>query len=125
MCAGATVTFAIVGTLAGQLSTDFAPEGWLWLALIAPISTALPIVLFFAGLARVGPSAAAILSSAEPVVTVVLAYLAFDEVLSGVQLLGAALVLGAAVMLAAPARTPSGRRCRCPLRRRRTEPPGR
>lgn len=108
VCAGAAGTFAIVGALAGELSTDFAPEGWLWLGLIAPISTALPIVLFFAGLARVGPSSAAILSSAEPVVTVVLAYLAFDEVLSGVQLVGAALVLGAAVLLAAPARTPDG-----------------
>lgn len=107
VCAGAAVTFAIVGALSGQLSADFDAEGWLWLGLLAPVSTAMPIVLFFAGLARVGPSSAAILSSAEPVVTVVLAYLVFDEILSGAQLFGAALVLGAAVLLAAPARTPA------------------
>ena len=71
---------------------------------MAVVSTAVPIVAFFAGLARVGPSAAAILSSFEPVVTVALAYLVFSEVLSGVQIAGAALVLGAAVLLASPAR---------------------
>ena len=51
-----------------------------------------------------GPSTAAILSSFEPVVTVTLAYLAFSEILSGVQLAGATLVLGAAVLLASPTR---------------------
>jgi drug/metabolite transporter (DMT)-like permease len=104
VCLGAATTFAIVGTATGELHTDFEPEGWLWLGILAAVSTALPIVAFFAGLARVGPSAAAILSSLEPVVTVLLAYLAFSEVLTGVQLAGAVLVLAAAVLLAAPAR---------------------
>jgi drug/metabolite transporter (DMT)-like permease len=40
------------------------------------------------------------------VVTVTLAYLAFSERLSALQLAGAALVLAAAVLLAAPSRTP-------------------
>jgi drug/metabolite transporter (DMT)-like permease len=99
VCLGATATFAVAGTATGQLDTSFDPEGWLWLGLIAVVSTALPIVTFFAGLARVGPSNASILSTLEPVVTVVLAYLAFSERLSAVQLAGAALVLGAAVLL--------------------------
>ena len=105
VCAGATFTFTVVGLASGSLDFGFDAEGWLWLAAIAVVSTALPIATFFAGMARVGPSTASILSTFEPVVTVTLAYLAFGERLSVAQLGGAALVLGAAVMLAAPSRT--------------------
>jgi drug/metabolite transporter (DMT)-like permease len=104
VCAGATATFAVVGLASGELDFGFDAEGWLWLGLIAVVSTALPISTFFAGMARVGPSTASILSTFEPVVTVALAYLAFSEHLSLAQLAGAALVLAAAVMLAAPGR---------------------
>lgn len=104
VCVGAACTLGLVGAVSGSLSLALSAEAWLWLGLIAVVSTAVPIVAFFAGLARVGPSSAAILSSFEPVVTVALAYLAFSEVLSGVQLVGAALVLGAAVLLATPGR---------------------
>src|SRR4051812_3638470 len=106
VCAGATFTFAVVGLASGELAFGFDSEGWLWLGLIAVVSTALPISTFFAGMARVGPSTASILSTFEPVVTVVLAYLVFSERLSVAQLGGAVLVLGAAVLLAAPARAP-------------------
>jgi drug/metabolite transporter (DMT)-like permease len=79
--------------------------GYGWVAGIALVSTVGAIVLFFAGLKRVGPTAASILSTLEPVVTVVLAALAFGESLGPAQLLGGALVLAAAVVLRAPART--------------------
>ena len=102
VCVGAAATFGVSGAAVG-VDLGFAAEGWLWLGLIAVVSTVLPIVAFFAGMARVGPSAASILSTFEPVVTVGLAYLAFGERLSAAQLGGAALVLGAAVLLAAPA----------------------
>jgi len=100
VCAGATFTFLVVGIVSGSLDFGFEGEGWVWLVAIALISTALPIATFFAGLARVGPSTASILSTFEPVVTVTLAYVAFSERLSAAQLGGAALVLAAAVMLA-------------------------
>ena len=107
VCFGAMCTLGLVGVASGSLDLALGADAWLWLALIAVVSTALPIVAFFAGLARVGPSTAAILSTFEPVVTVALAYLAFSEVLSGIQLVGAALVLGAAVLLAAPVGAPA------------------
>lgn len=107
VCTGAVATFTAIGFGAGTLHFDFDSEGWLWLSCIAVISTAIPISTFFAGMARVGPSSAAILSTFEPIVTVTLAYLAFSERLSAVQFAGAALVLGAAALLAAPARTPA------------------
>jgi drug/metabolite transporter (DMT)-like permease len=106
VCLGATLTFALVGLASGAVELGFSGAGWLWVALIAVVSTALPISTFFAGMARVGPSAASILSTLEPVVTVGLAYLAFSERLTALQVGGAALVLAAAVMLAAPSRAP-------------------
>lgn len=74
--------------------------GWVAVAAIAVISTVLPIVTFFAGLARVGPTAAATFSTLEPVVTVLLAMLALADPLAPIQLVGGALILVAAVVLA-------------------------
>ena len=51
--------------------------------MLALVSTVGAILLFFAGLARVGPSVAAILSVLEPVVTAVGAAVVFGETLTG------------------------------------------
>ena len=60
--------------LDGRRSTPASrATGWLWLAAIAIVSTVTPIALFFAGLRRVGPSTASILSTLEPLTTVALA----------------------------------------------------
>jgi drug/metabolite transporter (DMT)-like permease len=67
------------------------------------VSTVVAILTFFAGLERVGPSAAAILSVFEPVVTVVLAALVFGDSLAAIQVLGGALVLAAVVVVQWPA----------------------
>lgn len=106
VCTGAAATFGVVGLAAGRLGAGFEADGWLWLAAIAVVSTVVAVAAFFAGLARVGPGAAAILSTFEPVVTVALAFAVFGERLSPLQLLGAALVLAAAALLAAPGRAP-------------------
>jgi len=96
---GAAITFGVAGLTTRSLDTGFAAEGWLWLAALSVVSTVTPITLFFAGLRRVGPSTAAILSTLEPPTTVALAFLVFGESLTALQLAGAALVLGAAVSL--------------------------
>ena len=83
----------------------FGAAGWGWIGGIVLVSTVGAILAFFAGLARVGPSAASILSTLEPVVTVVLAAAAFGESLSAVQLVGGALVLSAVVVMQWPARS--------------------
>src|SRR5688500_13208040 len=96
---GATVTFGVVAFATGGPQLAFGAEAWGWLAAIALVSTVGAIIAFFAGLARVGPSAAAILSTLEPVVTVALAAAAFGEALTPVQLAGGVLVLAAVVVL--------------------------
>jgi drug/metabolite transporter (DMT)-like permease len=97
--AGATVTFATVGLVSGTLDLALSGEAWLWLVMIVLVSTVLAVSAFFAGLRRVGPSEAAILSTFEPPVTVALAYLALGERLTVAQLCGGAMVLAAVVLL--------------------------
>jgi drug/metabolite transporter (DMT)-like permease len=99
---GAVVTLGLTGVITGSIDLGFAPEGWLWLALAAVVSTVSAILLFFGGMSRVGPSTAAILSTLEPPVTVALVFFAFGEALGAVQVLGALAVLGAAVIVNLP-----------------------
>jgi drug/metabolite transporter (DMT)-like permease len=73
VCTGATGTFAIAALVTGGPELAFGADGWAWLGAIALVSTVGAVLAFFAGLARVGPSAASILSTLEPVVTVGLA----------------------------------------------------
>lgn len=96
---GAAVTFGLVVAASGSWDTGFDSEGWLWIGLIGLVSTVTAILLFFAGLQRVGPSMAAILSTLEPPVTVGLAFLVFGESLTAVQMAGGLLVLAAIVAL--------------------------
>jgi drug/metabolite transporter (DMT)-like permease len=100
VCSGAAISLTAGSALLGELQPgNVSAAGWGWLACLAAVSTVAAISLFFAGLRRVGPASASILSTVEPVVTVLLAYLVFGEVLEVVQLLGGALVLGAVVVL--------------------------
>ena len=101
VCSGAAVTLTLGSALLGELRPgELTAAGWGWLAALALVSTVAAVSLFFAGLRRVGPTTASILSTAEPVVTVLLAFLVFGELLGTVQLLGGALVLGAVLVLA-------------------------
>jgi drug/metabolite transporter (DMT)-like permease len=102
VCSGAAVTLTLGSALLGDLRPDAVTlAGWGWLAGIAVVSTVAAVSLFFAGLKRVGPTTASVLSTVEPVVTVVLAFLVFGELLGALQLLGGALVIGAVLALAA------------------------
>src|SRR5215216_5235279 len=101
VCTGASVTLSAGSALLGDLRpTEVTAAGWGWLAGIAVVSTVAAVSLFFAGLKRVGPTTASILSTVEPVVTVVLAFLVFGELLGVLQLVGGALVIAAVLVLA-------------------------
>ena len=100
VCTGAAVTMTLTGLARGDLDpAAVSAEGFVWLSSLALVSTVGAIVLFFAGLRRVGPSAASILSTLEPVVTVGLAFVVFSEALGPAQLAGGALVIAAVPIL--------------------------
>lgn len=95
----AGLVYLVWGLLAGDLHIDLSLQAWIWAVLIAVVCTVLSIVAFFAGLATVGPSRAAIVSTLEPAVTVALAALILHERLSLEQVGGGALILLAVYIL--------------------------
>jgi len=104
--ASAAVVFGGVALARGPVLPGSA-GGWAAVVAIALVSTVAAITLFFAGLARVGPTRAATLSTVEPVVTIALAALVLDERLTGWQLAGGAMILVAVAAFArAGTRTP-------------------
>jgi drug/metabolite transporter (DMT)-like permease len=62
-------------------------------------STIIPVATFLAGLERIGPTNAAMLSTLEPVVTVLLAAWLFGERLMPIVMVGGGLILVAVVLL--------------------------
>jgi drug/metabolite transporter (DMT)-like permease len=92
VCALVCVPWAI-----GQGSVLLFPDVRAWGAVlgITVLSTVVALRAFLAGLARVGPARAAVLSSFEVVVTLALAVIVLGERLGVRQWAGAALILGA------------------------------
>jgi drug/metabolite transporter (DMT)-like permease len=108
VCTGAAASLSVAALVVSDLdpgAVSLAGAGWL-LAL-GIVSTVAAVGLFFAGLSRVGPSTAAILSTLEPVVTIGLAFLVFGEEPGRAALVGGLLVLAAVPALQVRVRRPS------------------
>ena len=100
-----TVIFTSASVVYGMLTfsngmhlpqTNF---GWMVIAGIVIVSTIIPVTTFLAGLERIGPTNAAMLSTVEPIVTVSLATVLFGDQLELIVLVGGALILVAVVLL--------------------------
>lgn len=93
----------------GGVHLPVSTTGWLAILFLAVVSTALAIAAFIAGLNRVGPTLAAILSTLEPVVTVGLGVAFMDEALQPTAVLGGVLIIAASLglTLARSARPPA------------------
>lgn len=74
--------------------------GWIAVFAIALVSTALAIVTFFAGLKRIDPANASMISTLEPVVTVSLAVVILGESVSIPKIIGGIMILAAVILLA-------------------------
>lgn len=98
-----TGTFAVVAVLAAATGAPILPgqvpgEAWFGLLGIATFSTALAISAFYAATARIGAAQTALVSTVEPVWTITLAMLLFDERLGPLQLVGGVLVIGGVIL---------------------------
>lgn len=100
-----TVIFASAGAVFGVLAIangmqfPASNSGWLAMLGIIFISTIIPVVAFLSGLERIGPINAAMLSTLEPIVTVLLAMWLFGDKLLPIVMLGGGLILVAVVLL--------------------------
>src|SRR5690606_12701852 len=75
-------------------------EAWGWALAAAVASAAIPVGLFYTGVRRAGAAAAGLLSTAEPLVSVLLAYAVLGESLGALQLVGGGLILISVAALA-------------------------
>jgi len=114
MMSATCVTYLIAAFAAGRPVLDprvIPAEAWLGVLGVGIVSTALAVQTFYAGVRRIGAAQASLVSTVEPVYTIVLATLLFGELLTPIQLLGGILVISAVILAqtasrAKPAETP-------------------
>ncbi|MDF7041568.1 DMT family transporter, partial [Escherichia coli] len=75
---------------------------------IAGLSTVVAILTFFAGLQKLGAAQASMLSTLEPVVTVLFAALLLGESIAPMQMAGGALILAGVLWLTRADAKPAG-----------------
>jgi drug/metabolite transporter (DMT)-like permease len=80
-------------------SFDLSGEAWGWAAAAVFVAAAIPITLFYSGVRRAGATAAGLLSTVEPVVSVLLAYAVLGESLSTLQFIGGTLIIISVIAL--------------------------
>ncbi len=95
----AAVVYGVAAFQSG-LSLPVTSMGWFSVGAIALFSTLLAILGFFKGMEKLGAADASALSTLEPLITLGLSALVLGEVVSGLQLVGGALILTAVVYLA-------------------------
>ncbi|MCA1899671.1 MAG: DMT family transporter [Chloroflexi bacterium] len=86
-------------TFANGVHLPQSATGWLAMLGMVVFSTIIAITAFLAGIKIIGPTNAAMLSTLEPVVTVLLAAWLFGERLTFITLLGGGLILAAVIIL--------------------------
>ena len=99
---GVTAAVLLYGAVTGTPSTPATPAHWRLIAGITVVGTLLPMILFTAGLARIPASTASIVSTSEPLTTVVLGVALLAEPITPAVAAGGAAIL-ASVVLASPA----------------------
>ena len=100
-----TIIFASAGLVYGAATAVSGAHipgtaaGWSAVGGVVIVATVIPVVTFLEGLKRIGPTNASMLSTLEPVVTVLLAAWLFGETLGLPILIGGALILVAVILL--------------------------
>lgn len=89
----AAFTYGVIGLPMGGTTWDLSWGTWMGIGGIALFSTIIAMLTFFQGLKRIGATSASIISTSEPVMTVVLAVILFNEHLSLLQAVGGIFVV--------------------------------
>jgi len=96
---GGAITMVAVLLVAGPRTLPQSVAAWAVVTAVALLPSMVGISLFLAGLARVGATRAAIMSTVEPAVTVGLAAALLGDRLNVFQGVGAVLVLAAVILM--------------------------
>ena len=109
MMSATAAVYAVAGLVVGRpLDPGRVPaDAWPLLAAIGFVASFLAIQTFYAGARRIGAAKGALISTVEPLIIVVLAWLFLGQTLAPIQLAGAALIL-IAVIVAQTSPRPKG-----------------
>ena len=101
---GAAIVYGVINLFVG-FQPPTAPAGYAAVLLIAFVSTVAAFWSFFTGMEITGPSVASLVSTLEPVVTVIASVVILSEPLTANLLVGGALVLSSLVVTMLPGKT--------------------
>jgi drug/metabolite transporter (DMT)-like permease len=99
LSAGATIVFAVWGTLDGTLFVPMAPKAWMAAGALAIVGTVVAFSLLLRGLATLGPVRTAIVATVEPFWTVVLAAMLLGQPVTVGTVVGGVLIAVAVLLL--------------------------
>jgi drug/metabolite transporter (DMT)-like permease len=99
VCTSAGLAFLLYGLVTGELILTMTPAGWFSILGIAIVPTLFGVIGFFAGLRLIGATNASIISTLEPLMTVLFSALLLAERITALQGLGGAVLLVGAVVL--------------------------
>ena len=97
---GVTIAVFGYGLATRSLAAPATPASWALIAGITVVGTVVPLVFFTEGLARIEASRASIVSTSEPLTTVILGVVLLGEVVTASIAIGAALILSGVVLTA-------------------------
>lgn len=95
----ASFSILIAGITTQRINFDFTAQAWAAIIGIILFSTVTAIFGFFKGIELIGSTRASILSMIEPLVTIIFAYILFNDHLSAPQWLGAVLIISGAMLV--------------------------
>lgn len=99
ICLGATVVFGAAGLAQGNLLLQLSPHSWLILLGMSLFATLIGIFGFFTAMSRIGATKTCIISTTEPIITVLLAFLLLGEHMDFWQIVGGLLIASSIVIL--------------------------
>ena len=97
---GAALVLLIVALLTDSLVFPTSLLGWLLCVLFAVMINVGAVVLFQVGTFIIGGQKAAIFSTIEPITGLIVGFLAFNESVSPLSIIGSALVISASILIA-------------------------
>lgn len=101
----AALTYAIIGLTMSGTTWNLAWNTWLGIGGIAFFSTVIAMLTFFYGMKLIGATSASIISTLEPVMTVIFAVILLDEHLTLLQVAGGIfVVMGGILAVLSPTR---------------------
>ncbi|MFK8182798.1 MAG: DMT family transporter [Phormidesmis sp.] len=95
---GATVSFGVATLMTSHFTIPDSGRGFSIIVGIAVLATALPIVTLFSGMQKIGTTRTAIVSTVEPLLTVMLGILILGEQMQGGQIWGGVLIMASVVL---------------------------